>query len=57
MKSVWILWDDGDIDTGPNVSAIYETKELAEEMFAELKAKPDGYCYYVEEWELDTKAP
>lgn len=57
MKSVWIIWDDGDFDTGPTVSAIYETQELANKCLVDLKAKPRGFFYYVEEWKLNTVAP
>lgn len=57
MKSVWIIWDDGDYDTGPNVAAIYETSELGNKILEELKERDEGYYYYLEEWELDTKAP
>ena len=54
MKSVWILWDDGGFDARPNVSAIYETQELANKALADLKK--NRHYYYVEEWELDTVA-
>lgn len=53
MKSVWIIWNDADY-YGPDLAAIYETKELADKALADLKKEPYGYDYYVKEYKLNT---